>query len=1469
MSLKGVLEPVARLLRKRTRRSFLSEGRAHVEFSGIGADELPAFERALRATVPRDGRVRTVQVNAHTHRVVVTFEPGACVLAEIVHWVEDSERAAGIAEPDFEGMPEHPSDAEPILRKLVAMGADLGAFFMGLGLSVTPIPAVPFAGNAAALTALLQSVDRLREEIERRIGPERTEIVLDLGLAVFSAAAQRPLTSLVDGVHKLALFREARARQAAWWNLEPGLTREMQDGTIGGAPREPRPVDLPRGPIEEYADRAWIVSLAGFAVSFATTRSFQRAISAIYGSLPRPARLGRDVFIAEITRILSSRGALVLDAKAMRRLDRIDCLVLEGDLVSAKSFSLGNIHVSKAAQDDQAKDALAKLFDPERPLERQTLNGYGLCPWKLSHATAPVELEQVARSLAEDGALVLALEHDAEVVAAVEVTITARTGVDELVAASHDAGMRVVLASSDDTILHTVSADDVISTSEGIRAGIRRLQREGRGVCLVATGHSTGLPLADLALGLCRTGEPIPWGAHVLVRDDLTEVRLIIASSVRAREVSKQSVNVALGSAGFAALVSAGGLLPLTTRRVMFVVNSATFMSMMNGLRGSIAIRRLALPPSRDPTPWHALDADGVLARLGSKRDGLVRTDVMSRKLPLQDVASAAREFGEAITDELFNPLAPLLAAGAGLSAAVGSTVDAAMVGSVVFLNAFIGGTQRFSAERKLRLLARSERRRATVRRDGEVVSADASELVPGDIVILTAGDVVPADCRVLEATLLEVDASSLTGESLPVRKFAAPSFEAQAADRTSMVYEGTTIVAGQATAVVVAVGDHTEAHRGAAGTKGSRGPAGVERRLRDLMRTTGPVALAAGVGAVGGGLLRGRKLEDLVGSAVSLAVASVPEGLPLLATAAQLAASERLSSRGAIVRNVRAIEALGRADVVCLDKTGTLTEGCLALALVSDGETEAQPDALPASLRPVLAAGLRATLGSYAALLRSDPTDAALAAAAQLAGVSAAEETSGWTQVSELSLTVGRAYHAVLGQGKDGTWLSVKGAPEVLLLQCSHYHRDGEVRPMDDLSRMALIQATSRLAAQGLRVIAVAERAMAGDAQLGPEEVVDLTFRGFLALRDPTRPSAAAAIQGLRRAGVRTVMITGDHPSTAEAIASELDLIDGGSVMTGAELAALNDEDLDERVGGVSVFARVTPSQKVRIVRALQRSGRAVAMAGDGANDAAAIRLADVGIAVGQQSTQAARSAADVVVLDGRIETIVDAIVEGRAMWASVRNAVSILMGGNLGEIGFTLLAGLVDGSPPLHARQLLLVNLLTDIAPAMAIALRPPEARTFEALARETPAAALGAPLDREMATRAIVTALGAGTAWTIGRLIGTRAKARTIGLLALVGTQLGQTITTGGFSRPVLLTSLASAGVLTLLVQTPGVSHFFGCRPVGPISWSAAIGASVAATALSSVVDRAVGSVYGRIISEEPAGPVSAPVGLLAPA
>ncbi|MFD6071000.1 HAD-IC family P-type ATPase [Amycolatopsis lurida] len=350
----------------------------------------------------------------------------------------------------------------------------------------------------------------------------------------------------------------------------------------------------------------------------------------------------------------------------------------------------------------------------------------------------------------------------------------------------------------------------------------------------------------------------------------------------------------------------------------------------------------------------------------------------------------------------------------------------------------------------------------------------------------------------------------------------------------------------------------------------------------------------------------------------------------------------------------------------------------------------------------------------------------------------------------------------------------------------------------------------------------------------LSEDDVADLRLLGFVALADPVRDSAAPAAERLREAGVRTVMITGDHPATGEAVSEEITGRNGDTkVLTGARIEELEDEELDRELADVDVIARCSPAQKVRIIQAYQRGGRVVAMTGDGANDAPAIRLAEVGIALGQRGTAAARAAADLVVTDDRLETIVAALVEGRAMWASVREALGILLGGNLGEIAFTVLGSVVTGRSPLTARQLLLMNLLTDLAPALAIALSRPDGESVPELLREGPSASLGNALRRDITTRAVTTTLGASTAWTLARLTGRRRRASTIALVSLIGTQLGQTLAVGGRDRTVLAAGLGSAALLAILVQTPGVSRFFGCTPLGPVGWGIALGSAGAAT------------------------------------
>ncbi|MEP7049126.1 MAG: HAD-IC family P-type ATPase [Pseudomonadota bacterium] len=1434
MAVSGFLGSLRTLFSGRSRRSWLGNTRAHIEFRELSPSELLTFARQTELGFRALPRVQWVECNPHSRRVVVCFEEGAYALPELIEVVAQAERMSGFAEAPFrDEVWEHPADEETVQRLKLGMLADAMGVVIGVGLRFTPIPASRVGGTVAALVAVVQSTDRLRRVAEERLGPLRADLTMHVAAALAYGAAQRPSSAFVEAIHQLSRLAEAEARRRVWQQREAELCQAQAAHRLEDAQREARPRALPRGPIEEYADRAWIVSLGGFAVSFLTTRSVQRAVAALFGGLPTPARLGRDAFAADLGRALAKRQTLVVDPEALRKLDRIDCLVLQADLVARDRFEIRNLVVTGEGEEGEARRVIQQLLDVERPIDIKRKGEYTLAPLGVLDVAVPPDLAQHTPGLGARGGLVFGLMQGGALIAAAEVDLIPQTGIDELIAAAHEAQMRVVIASNNEAVLQGIAADDTIPEGDGFERGIRRLQREGRTVCAVVTGASAGMAAADCAIGLMREGEATPWGAHIICRDDLSDVRFLIHACVVARQVSKQSVNIALGAATLGALVSAGGVLPLTGRRVIAVVNAASVISMLNGVRGSMKLARRALPAPRDRTPWHALEAEGVLNKLGTSRAGLQRRDAQRRRRRDPEQRSALAELAENITDELFNPLAPLLAAGAGLSAAVGSFGDAAMVGGVVVVNSVIGGVQRFRTERRIRELARTARRRALVRRGSDLTSVDASELVRGDVIALEAGDVVPADCRIIEAESLEVDASSLTGESLPVRKNVAASFEPHVAERSSMLFEGTALAAGRATAVVVATGDETEARRGSGASKRDPSRGGVERRMKSLINLTGPVALAAGVGVIGAGLVRGRKLEDLVGTGVSLAVASVPEGLPLLATAAQLAAADRLSKQGALVRNARSIEALGRVDVLCIDKTGTLTGGRVELSFVSDGEDTAPVAALSDIAKGVLAAALRAAPDLRAGPFAQDPMDAALSRAGARGLVDADDQRAGWVRGAELAFEAGRAYQAVTYTIPGSVLLAVKGSPEAVLLHAEFWQRGAERVSLDRALRGELLAKAREFGRSGLRVLAVSERQTASEGALDLSKLEGSTFRGFIAFSDPVRPTSAQAVSDLRAAGVEVVMLTGDHPSTAEAVARDVDLLRGRSVLSGSELTDLSDDELDRRISGVGVFARVTPAQKVRVVRALQRAGRVVAMVGDGANDAPAIRLSNVGIAIGEGSTSAARAAADIVLTDERIETLVLAVVEGRAMWASVRDAVSILIGGNLGEIGFTLGAGLVDGRPPLNARQLLLVNLLTDVAPAMAIALRPPSVAAMASLAQEGPEASLGKALNRDIASRAIVTTLGASTAWVIGRFTGTRANANTIGLLALVGSQLGQTLISGRFSRPVVITSVTSAALLAGIVQTPGVSHLFGCRPLGPIGWATAIGASTAAT------------------------------------
>jgi H+-transporting ATPase len=771
-------------------------------------------------------------------------------------------------------------------------------------------------------------------------------------------------------------------------------------------------------------------------------------------------------------------------------------------------------------------------------------------------------------------------------------------------------------------------------------------------------------------------------------------------------------------------------------------------------------------------------------------------------------------DFAVTMRDELSDPLTPVLAIGSAASAILGSPADAVLVGSVLIGNSALAATQKLRAERLLRRLLSVQDPPARRVVDGHgCETVEAAELRPGDVIEVRPGEVVPADARLVEAVDLEVDESSLTGESLPVPKQVEATPAVPIAERACMLHATTTVVAGVGLGIVTAVGDQTQARRAMRAPGSQASTVGLQAQLRDLTNRAWPVSLAGGALVTGLGLVRGTGLRRAISSGVAVTVAAVPEGLPLVATLAQQASARRLTRSGALVRSPRSVEALGRVEVVCFDKTGTLSENRLRVTRVEPAKGMAETN--------VLVHARRATPPANGDR-HEHATDTAVATAAE------ALDDSGPSAEVYLRFRSGRPYSAAI----CGRELSIKGAPEVVLKACG-----------DSGARMQ--RTVQKMAADGLRVLTVARRELSqlqvDAARNDPDAFAELCserleFTGLLGIADTPRPDAADALQGLRDAGIGVRLITGDHPVTAKAIAAELGLpVDDGQVISGAQWEALPRRDQENAVRNGVVFARMSPEHKVQIVETLERLGLVCAMVGDGANDAAAIRAATVGIGVAGHGSDPARTAADVMLLDGRIGALLDALDEGSQLWRRVQGAVAILLGGNAGEVAFSILGAALTGRSPLNTRQLLLMNMLTDALPAAALAVSQP-----------TPGQPSGrrgpdeAELWRTVAVRGTTTAGAATAAWALASVTGTQRRASTVALVALVATQLGQTLI-DSHDPLVVATAVGSLMALGGLISTPVVSQLLGSTPLGPLGWAQALGTAGAATTVAAVAPK----------------------------
>ncbi|HVB38695.1 MAG TPA: HAD-IC family P-type ATPase, partial [Vicinamibacterales bacterium] len=723
---------------------------------------------------------------------------------------------------------------------------------------------------------------------------------------------------------------------------------------------------------------------------------------------------------------------------------------------------------------------------------------------------------------------------------------------------------------------------------------------------------------------------------------------------------------------------------------------------------------------------WHAQDAADVCRALGVEPDGGLAPDEVRARLerdgPNELAESERRRVLSLLWDQVGSALILLLVVAAGVSAALGDVEDAIAITAILVLNAVLGFTQEYRAEQALTLLKRLAVPRVVVRRNHRIVEVSARELVPGDIVLLEAGDRVPADGRIVTSANLRIEESTLTGESQPVDKDAAwiAAAGTTIADRRNMAYMGTTVVYGRGEAVVTSTGMGTELGRLAGLIRAvQRQMTPLQRRLDTLGWRLAMLALVLVAALSVLGVARGEPLTLVFVTAVSLAVAAVPEGLPAVVTIALALGARRMLRRHALIRKLTAVETLGGVTVICTDKTGTLTENRMTASVAE-----------PPGGRRELASGDRPAVDGALALLLvggalcndahlpdaadgpaiGDPTETALVEVASRFGFGKPALTRALPRIDEVPFDSGRkrmtTLHRVEAEASGVTgpagdllagarWVSfTKGAVEAVLPRCKAIRVDGQTQPMTDAWGQRIQVAHDGLAADGVRVLALGYRTFVDEPSSGGIED-DLTFAGMIGLTDPPRPAVRDAVDTCRRAGIRTVMITGDHPLTAAAVARAIGLSADGGVVTGSELAGLSEAELAGLVERVGIYARVQPEQKLDIVQALQARGHIVAMTGDGVNDAPALKRADIGVAMGITGTDVAKDAADMVLQDDDFSSIVAAVEEGRVIFDNIRKFVRFILASNFGEI-LVMIAGPLAGMPlPLLPIQILWINL------------------------------------------------------------------------------------------------------------------------------------------------------------------------------
>jgi P-type Ca2+ transporter type 2C len=829
---------------------------------------------------------------------------------------------------------------------------------------------------------------------------------------------------------------------------------------------------------------------------------------------------------------------------------------------------------------------------------------------------------------------------------------------------------------------------------------------------------------------------------------------------------------------------------------------------------------------------------------------------------------------------------------------------DAITILVIVMVNAVLGFIQEFKAERSLEALRDLTAPTARVLREGARTEIPAEELVPGDIVVLEAGDRIPADIRICEERQLSVNEAPLTGESEPVLKqSAAIAGDADAlGDRYNMVFMGTMAVGGKGSGVVVATGMDTEMGRVAYLIQDAgEGDTPLQKRLAQMGKflVIGCLLVCALVVAMG--LARGLPAYKMFMAGVSLAVAAIPEGLPAVVTIALAIGVQRMVKKNAIVRKLPAVETLGCATVICSDKTGTLTQNKMNVQEIWAGGNSFKIEGdgyspqgtflskgsriKPGQIPDLLLALTVATLCNNSELhkgsvevrpmwrgsraewnISGDPTEGALLVSGARAGLWRSDLERRMKRLGEIAFDGVRKRMTVIYSGESGPVAYMKGAPEEILSRCNRIYYGSEVKQLTEDMRREVLEQVETMASMALRNLASAYSPLSSGVDYNAADSVenDMIFVGLYGMMDPPRNEVLPAIKKCHTAGIKTVMITGDHRTTAVAVARMLRLLPyGGGVISGRELDLMSDSELEKVADSTYVYARVTPEHKLRIVKALKRRGHVVAMTGDGVNDAPAVKEADIGIAMGRTGTDVTREAAALILADDNFTTIVNAVEEGRSIYDNIRKFIRFLLACNAGEILTMFLAMLVGLPLPLRAIQILWINLVTDGLPAMALGVDPAEAGVMERPPRAPTEGIFARGLWQKIAARGIViglTTIGV-FAWSLqqGMLLD---EARTMAFSTLIVTQLifvfhcrSETagfLSMGLFSNPYLVAAvLSSFGMLLLVLYNPALAVVFGTVPLNLEHWLIVFGVSLLPNLLRGLWVMAAGMITPRVV------------------